>query len=691
MRVPAVVGSIELAELAGRGRRTLLTRSNRGVPTLVALSGGSLEFFELDFRMGRLLRRASVNPGGLSLGGVRAERVGREFAVSVGSREVRGEGFLDVLETEVYFVVCGGSLCLAGIGDLVDGVLKVYDIPRRRLGTRDGSPKIYVGRGLVTVLGREATYVISHQGVEVVPGHFRAVVDCGSGTYLLDKDNFLVKLSGGVLTVVGRVYPEVQASCIDGGVVVADAAGVRLAVGGTLALVTRDRAKRVTSQGVTIVAEHPEGVFRIIREGTVHVLSSPMLRSCVAVGEGVVCITDELALLLDPSVTQEVYARFLSTETSSDKYVELVVGPWYPGCRYSASPRVVEVVREVVDGGGLRLAMCPEIPGWEGFVRVDVTCPTYTYSTRELIRSGRVEVRGIRYKALFRAAAGRLAGTECINCYGILRLDLESNHPVPIPLRVLVQGVREPRVELSGAEMKPGLSTLQIEFLGNCSKAEPVYVTLLGSRGGELWEVLTVGYSPQEHVVVDSGVDVGFAVVEEGSRSIIKAPGSHIELTCFDGSRFDGRDEVVVSNCREPAVVKVRREVRVLDKVFEIENVRVLSPSWEKCLQGFKRVSSGGFRADCSMFVMESDLRALARVEYSDKYIVALYLGGVRTAELPLDIPQLATGFAISYGGVPLKLSGGDLLKLALRVAHDTASLLDARVRSTNSPQMGMG
>lgn len=686
MRVPAVVGSIGLAELARGDRRTLLTKSIRGVPVLVALSGGSLEFFELDFRMGRLISKTSTGPEGLSLGGVRVERVGREFAVSVGGRELRGEGFLKILETEVYLVVCGRSVCLVGIGDLADGILKVYDIPKRRLGVREGIPKVYVGRGLITVLGREATYAVSHQGVEVVPGHFRAVASCSSGVYLIDKENFLVRLIGGVLSVVGRVQPEVQASCTDGGVVVADATGVRLAMGGALTLVTRERARRVTSQGATIVVEHPERVSRIIRGGVTYVLTSPMLKSCVAVEEGVVCITDELALLLDPNATQEVYAKFLSTETSSDKYVELVIGPWYPGCRYSLSPRVVEVVREVVDGYGLRLAVCPDIPGWEGFVRVDVICPTHTYSTRELVRSGRVEVREVRYKALFRADAGRLAGTESSNCYGILELDLESNHPVPIPLRVLVQGVKEPQVELSRAEIKPGPSTLLVKFLGNCSREELVYVTLLGSRGEEIWEVLTIGYSPQEHVVVDSGVGMEFAVIEEGSRSIIRALGGYVELMCFNGNRLSGRDEVVVSGCSEPAVAKVRREVKVLDRVFEVEKTRVLSPSWEKCLQSFGKVSSGGFYADCSMFILDSNFKALAKVEYLDRYVVALYLGGTRTAELPLDIPQLVTGFAVSYGGALFKLDGGSLLQLTLRVAQDVANLLAMRVYPTNSP-----
>jgi len=686
MKVPALVGAVELADVVRGGRRFHLTRSSRGTPAVVALSGDSLEFFELDFRAGKLVSRTSTSLERLSLGGVSVERREGGLMVSVGSRELRGEGFLESLETEVYFVVCGGSTCLAAVGDFVDGELKIYDIPRKRLGVKEGVPRAYLGRGLLTILGKEVTFAVSQHGVEVIPGHFKAVASCSSGVYLLDKEGFLVRLYGGVLSVVGKVYPELQASCIDGGIAVADTTGVRLAVGGALTLATRERARRVSSYGDTVVVEHPGGLFRVLKGGSTYVLTSPTLKSCVAVDGGVVCATDEVALLLDPGSAQEVYAKFLSTEASGSRYVELRLGPWYPGCRYSVSPKLVEVVHEVVDRDSLRLLMCPRVPGWEGFVKVDVVCPTHTFSVRELVRSGRVEVKELRYKALFRASTGRLVGTEDSNCYGILELDLESEYPAPVLLKVLVRGVKEPQAELSSAEVKPGLNTLLVKFLGSCSEGEPVHVTLLGSRGEDYWEMLTVGYSPREHVVTDIDVSAEPVVVEEGSRSLLIASGSYIELTCFNGTRFSGYNEVVVSGCREPAVVKVRKEVRAFDRVFEVERARVLSPSREKCLQSFGRVSSGGFYADCSMYVVEADLKALAKVEYSGRYTTALYLGGAKAAEVPLDIPQIVTGFAISYGGALIRLTGRDLMWLVLRTAHGVASWLAGKVYNVNPP-----
>ncbi len=651
MMVPAFVGFAELTNVAREGRRFLLTRSSRGKPAAVALSGDLLEFLELDFKSGKLVGKATVSFRGLSFGGIRIEREGNELTVSIGSRELRGEGFLKHLETETYFIVCSKSTCLAGIGDLVDGVLKVYDIPRKKLGVKDGVPKVHIGRGLLTVLGRETTVAISYHGVEVVPGYFKAVASCSSGVYLLDREGFLVRLYSGVLNVVGKVYSELQASCIDGGVVVADAAGVRLAVGGAFTLATRERARRISSHGDTVVVEHPEGLVRILRRGATYILASPTLRSCVAVEGGVVCATDEVALLLDPGTAQEVYADFLSTETSSSRYVELKLWPWYPGCRYVVTPNLVEIVHEVVDGGSLKLLMCPRIPGWEGFVKVDVICPTHTHSVRELVKSGKVEVREVRYKALYRAEVGRLVGTESSNCYGVLVLELESDYPIPIPLKVLVQGVEKPRIELSSTELEPGSNMVFVKFLGSCRGDSSVHVTLLGSRGEDLWEVLTVGYSSPEHVVVDSEVAVEPVVVEDGSRSLLRAPGSYVEVMCFDGRRFGGYDEVVASDCREPAVVKVRREVKVFDRVFEVERAKILSPSREKCFQSSGRVSAGGFYTDCSTFVVSVDPKALAKVEYSGRYVVALYLSGVRVAEVPLDVSQLVTGLAVSYGG----------------------------------------
>ncbi len=682
MRVPAFVGVVELTGVARGGRRVQLTGSSRGKPAAVVLSGDLLEFFELDFRSGKLVSKATASFKGLSLGGVRIERKGDELAVSVGGRELRGEGFLESLETETYFTVCSKSTCLAGVGDLVDGVLKVYEIPRKKLGVKEGAPKVHIGRGLLTVIGRETTVAVSYHGVEVVPGYFKAVASCSSGIYLLDREGFLVRLYGGILNVVGKVHPELQASCIDGGVVVADAAGVRLAVGGAFTLATRERARRISSRGDTVVVEHPEGLVRILKGGATYILASPTLRSCVAVEGGAVCATDEVALLLDPGTAQEVYANFLSTETSSSRYVELRLRPWYPGCRYVVTPRLVEVIHEVVDGGSLKLLMCPRIPGWEGFVKVDVICPTHTHSVRELVRSGKVEVREIRYKALYRAEVGRLVGTESSNCYGVLVLELESKHPIPIPLKVLVQGVEEPRIELSSVELEPGSNTVLVKFLGSCSGGSSAHVTLLGSRGEELWEILTVGYSPPEHVVVDSEVAMEPVIVENGSKSLLRAPGSYIEVVCFDGKRFGGYDDVVASDCREPAVVKVRREVRAFDRVFEVERAKVFSPSREKCFQSSGRVSAGGFYTDCSTFVVGVDPKALAKVEYSGRYVVALYLSGARVAEIPLDIPQLVAGLAISYGGVLLKLNEENLLPSALRVAHEVASSLAERVYS---------
>lgn len=674
MMVPSVTGVVRLDRvLDGLGRvdEVELARSMLGKPALRVLSGGILYFYALDGEPRLIAHLDAANPV-LRLNDFTVRSENSELSLSTGGRTFRGDGLIRMVGTHTYITVCRRNRCLAGIFDIVDGVAKLYEV--RLPGPISGElRRLDVSTGLsgFSIHDRSSTLAVSVNGVELIPGFFRFIASCPAGDYLVDREGFLVRVRNGILDVVGRMGEIFSAACLSDGIVVADTGGLKTVRYGAYTTVSREAAKEISSFRDVISVVSRTGVVRILCDKNSYTLDSPLLKSCVTTAAGVACLTDDSVIFLDPATPVEVELGVKDGSTTREP-VELMVRPWFDGCRLSIAPKFIAVWDQGVDGGTLRAKIYPRILGWEGRVRVVVECPTYRRVAEEYVRFGKLELERVVEKSVVIAKSGRLLDSADHNCVGKTSLRLLSGFPLPIPVGARVVGVDEARVTLDSRAVAPGSNEISVEFTGICSEERGITVKLeTASEFLEPEEVATVYIDPREFRAIGWGHHDKVEILEAGLRSVIKAPGSSLRLYCLNGSVLEGRDFLTVENCEEPALLELAKIVDVGGRLYELRSSRVLRESVRMCHSGAcgDVAASGGFYSECGKFEVRLDERLSARIEHEDGYRLSVYLGGAKAFERKFEPIYLVTGLSVRLGASRVWIGWRDVVRLALWTA----------------------
>ncbi|MEM4866221.1 MAG: hypothetical protein QXZ60_00930 [Sulfolobales archaeon] len=672
MIVPSVISVIRLDKIfdeLGGVDGVELTRSILGKPVIKILSGNNSYFYVLDREP---LRVASldVSTSELKLRGIVIKSENSELVIGAGGKAFRGSGFIRTLGTIVDLIVCKRSKCLVGILDVVDGITKLYEIDSVRLDPREiRSLCVSTGFGGFSVSNKSLTLSVSINGIELIPGFFKFVVSCPTGDYLVDRDGFLVRVRNGILDVIGKVSDTVSAACVSDGIVLADREGLKVVKYGAYTTVLKESVKEVSSFGDIISVVNRAGLIKILSSRSSFTLDSPLLRSCVSTSAGIACLTEDLIVFLDPFVPVDVDVKVYE-RSDGEGPIELVVKPWFDGCRFSISPRFVAILGQKVVAGVLRALICPRTLGWEGYIRVRVECPTYYRVVEEYIRFGKPELTDVVSKSLTIAKSGKLLSNVNHNCLGRVTLRVSSRVPVPIPIKVEVAGVGESNVVLSSSTINPGLNEISIKFTGKCLEKNEVLVKLIaGSEFFDPEEIAAIYLDPREFKHVEKDYKEKIEVLEAMSKSVIKAPSHFLRLYCMNGNTFEGNDYILVENCEEPALLELVKIVKVDDESFELNSSKVFRDAIQKCLREvyLDRAVSGGFYADCTKYDVAISEKLHVKIEHEGDYLFAIYIKGKKILERKLEPVHLVTGFSVSFGASRVGLNWRDLVLLALK------------------------
>lgn len=673
MIVPSVVNAIRLNKVfdeLGYIDSVELSRSTLGKPILKVLSGSNLYFYVLDKEPLRVMS-LDASTSTLRLNDVIVKRENSELILSAGGRVFRGKGFIKVSGTQVYFTIYRKTKCLAGLFDIVDGMIRLYEADSVRLDPADSrSLSVSPGFGGFSVSNKSLTLLVSVKGVEIVPGFFKFIASCPTGDYIVDREGFLVRVRKGVLDVLGRVSEVASAACLSDGVAIADKDGLKIVRYGAYTTVLKEAVREMTSFGDVISLINRNGLIKILNNKNSFTLDSPLLKSCVSAASGVVCLTEDLAIFLDPAVPIEVEVK-IRGENSGRGPVELVVKPWFEGCRFSITPKFIALWEQKIDSSTLYAKMYSKIIGWEGYVRIAVECPTYCRSIEEYVKFSKLELEEIVEKSLTIAKSGRLLGSADHNCVGRITLRVTNYLPLPVPIEVRVPGVSGANVALSNNTINPGFNEISARFSGRCSEKEGVLFELtINPEFFEPREITTIYIDPREYRDIEWNRG-GVEVFEAESKSVIKAPGCFLRLYCSNGSIFEGRDHLLIENCEEPAILDLTKVVDTGDGLFELKSSRLFRDSIRKCLSGVCRgkAVSGGFYAECEKYEASLDEKLYAKIEYEDGYKLAVYLGSNKVFEQKLEPTYLLTGLSVGLGSSKIGIDWRDLVWLVLKTA----------------------
>ena len=291
------------------------------------------------------------------------------------------------------------------------------------------------------------------------------------------------------------------------------------------------------------------GLIRVFSGREYYTLDSPRLRHCEATAEGVVCLTDELVVFLDPLTPSTIRAEFRNSEVR-DELAELVVSPWYEGCRLSITPRLIQVHERELRGEALHVRLYPRMLGWEGPVKAHVDCPTHYRVVEGYVRSGNVVVERVVAKSIFVATSGRLLGSPGHNCAGRVTLRFLNLFPLPVPVKVEVSGIEDASASADKDSIHPGPDEISVRFSGRCPGEGWALVRVLADplllESGELAAVY-VDLGGGQRIEQDLTREV--EVVNLWHKSIVRAPGSSLRLSCLNGEVFEGRDYLLVERC----------------------------------------------------------------------------------------------------------------------------------------------
>ncbi len=671
MMVPLVTRIVKLDEVLGKlgpVDGVELLRSAQGRPALRVVSDGSARFYSLDEEP-LLVATIGSPPSVLSVGGVRVEGSGHEVSLTAGGRVFRGSGLVGESGTLAYFIVCRRSRCRAGVVDLVDGLVRLYDVDGLRPADLRGFA-VSAGAEGFSVANRSLTISVSTSGVELLPGFFRFIASCPTGDYLVDREGFLVRVRRGIIDVLGRVVEPVSAACLSDGVVVADREGLKVVRYGAYTTVLKEAVRELSSFRDVVSAVSRAGVVRILSGKDSYVLDSPLLRSCKSTRRGVACLTEDSIVFLDPEVRIEVEVDVAGGNEGEP--VELRVKPWFESCRLSIAPKLIGILDRVVDDGALRARIYPRILGWEGYVRVTVECPTYCRSVDEYVKFGSLELGEVLEKYVAVVKSGRILGSVDHNCLGRTTFRVLSGFPLPVPLRVTATGLEGASVTLSRDVVVPGLNEVSVRLTGKCSGDGGVFVKLTSGPGVvEPEEIATIYIDPGEFRVIEWRPDEEVSISSEGPGSVVRAPDSYLRLYCSNGRTFEGRDSIAVEDCEEPALLDVAKVLSEGGEAFELRAGRVLRDAVRRCLSGSgsARVVAGGFYADCGKYEVTAGEDLRLRMEYESGYRVSVYLGNARARELRLNPLYLLTGFSVGLGPGRVEVDWRSVFRLALWTA----------------------
>ncbi|MCX8184595.1 MAG: hypothetical protein RMI56_06970 [Sulfolobales archaeon] len=673
MKVPLVTRVVRLSEVLrelGAVEKVELAGSTSGKPVLKISSGNSIYIYTLTEEPRRVVS-FSTSSKALKIGDISIERENREVMLSFGGRVFRGIGFIDIYGTSIYVAACSRSKCVTGVLDLVDGLTKLYSLDMPELRLLDlRSTSISIGYGGFSISSKSVTISASVSSVEVLPGFFRYIASCASGDYLIDRDSFLVRVRKNSLDILGRVNEVISAACVSDGIAIADREGLKIVRYGAYTNVMREAIREVSSHRDIISIVSKSGLVKVLSRKNAYTLDSPALKSCKLTTEGLACLTEDSVIFLDPETLIDVVAEVHIDSESG--LVELVAQPWFEQCHYLITPKIVAVLREEVVSGVLHAKLYPKVLGWEGYVRAIVECPTYSRSIEEFAKFGRIELDELTEKLVTIARFGRVFGSKNSNCVGRLKLRLRSRFPVQIPFEVRFEGVEDIDVKISSTFVDPGLSDFTIRFTGRCSENRGVYTKLVAASGlVEPEEIASVYIDPREFRVIDRSYHNDVEIVDSEYSTTIKALGGNLKLYCLNGERFEGGDSLLVKNCEEPALLEVVKTDAVDSELFEFSLSRILRGTVQKCFSEAvnERAVSGGFYADCSRYETTSNKDLDMKIEYSNNYKVATYLGGSKLSEAELDPVYMLTGISVDLGVGRVRLHWRELVELSTKTA----------------------
>lgn len=658
-----------------------LIKSLRGVPVLKLEDSGSTYLYV--FSGGGVLtaKAVSTTMKELSLGDIAIKVKGKEVIIRSGKGEFHGVGFLKLFETSVYYLSCRQNTCLAGISDLVDDIVKLYQLKIDGLRPSDiEAANVSSCHGCFSVGNKLFTLYVSTYTAGVMPGSFKLLASCSDGDYLIDKDGFLVRVRKGLFDVLGKFNDAVAAACLSYGLVVADGEGLKIVKYGAYTTISRDTIYDLSSHQDVITAVSRSGLVKILTNENFYTLDSPLLKTCKATSEGVVCLAENYVILLDPYSPKRVETEL--REISSNKEIglfELIVTPWYESCRYSIMPRIIEILGRDYKDDVLYLTLYPRVPRWEGRIKLQVECPTHHSLVEEYIRSGGVTLEEILEKQVVIVEPGKLVGSENHNCAGNVLLGINSLYPLPLHLEVKIYGLENPVVTLSQDRILPGRSKVSIRFSGKYVDREKLIIELYaGLDPAELEQIATIYIEPEYVFRIKPCLNDDLRVTSSDTSTTIVLPESYLKLYCSNGAVIEGFSSIRVENCEEPALLQAVKNIEINGFVFESTMFKIFRDATEECIRSpvSEKIVKGGFYVNCGSLKTSANCPILAKVEYSNSYRLSLYVGSSKILEKELEDRHLITGLIADVSRASVLVSWRNIIELSTRLALIVGGIL---------------
>jgi len=658
-----------------------LIKSLRGVPVLKLEDRDSIRLYA--FNENGILDVKTVNTPmkELSLGDISIEARNREVVIRSGKGEFRGVGFLKLFGTSAYYLTCRQNNCLAGISDLIDGVVRLYQLRVDGLRPSDmEAVDVSICHGCFSVGGKLFTLYVSAHTAEVLPGLFKLVASCPGGDYLVDKDGFLVRVRKGLLDVLGRFNDVVAATCLSYGLAVADREGLKIVEYGAYTTVFRDSICDLSSHQDVVVATNRSGLVKIMAGENFYALDSPLLNTCEATSEGTVCLAGSYIIFLDPHSPRKVEVVLHEVGSGRKGIFELVATPWYESCHYSISPKIVEVLESTYRDDTLHLTLYPRALGWEGRVKLLVECPTHCSSVEEYVRSGSVTLEEALERQVVVVESGKLVNSEDHNCAGKVSLRITSLYPLPLKLEAKIHGLEHPEITLSQDRILPGHNEISITFSGRYRGREKVAVELFsGLDPAELEQVATVYIEPEHVIEVKPKLNEEMRIMSSEASTTIVLPESYLKLYCSNGTVLEGLGSIHVENCEEPALLQAKKNIDVSGFIFDVNTLKIFRGVTEECVRSpaSEKIAKGGFYVNCGKLRALASYLISSKIEYDDSYKLSIYVNSSKILEKKLESWHLIAGLISDVAGTSnVLVSWRNVIEQSIRFASVVGGLL---------------
>ncbi len=677
MIVPRVQKVLKVESIVGElkpGSEVHLTKSLRGVPVLRLEDRGLKHLYAFSGDGVLTVKPVSTAMKELNLGDIGVEVRDKNVVIRSGKVEFQGIGFLKLFETSAYYLSCRQNTCLAGISDLVDGVVKLYQLKVDGLRPSDiETADVSLCRGCFSVGSKLFTLYVSTYTAEVLPGSFKLLASCPSGDYLIDRDGFLVRVRKGLLDILGKFNDVVAATCLSYGLVVADREGIKIVRYGAYTTISRDSIYDLSSHHDVITAVSKSGLVKIVADGNFYTLDSPLLKTCKATSEGVACLAENYVILLDPHSPRRVETKLREISSKEIGLFEFTATPWYESCRYSITPRIIEVLERNYKDDALYLTLYPRILRWEGRIKLHIECPTHHSLVEEYVRSGGVTLEEVVGKQVVVVESGKLVNSGNHDCAGNIILSVSSLYPLPLQLEAKVYGLESPAITVSQGRILPGHNKVSIRFSGKYIDGEKLVIELhAGLDPEELEQVGTVYIEPEHILRIKPRLNDDLRVTSSDTSSTIALPGSHLKLYCSNGAVIEGFSSIHVENCEEPALLQAVKNIEINGFVFETTMLKIFRDTAEECVNSLasEKIVNGGFYANCGSLKASANCSIFAKVEYNDSYRLSLYVCSSKILEKELEDRHIITGLITDVAGIgSLLVSWRNLIEMLTRLA----------------------